>query len=91
MPIYEYKCQKCGFIIETLQKVNDPPLKECAKCGGLLKKVISSPAIQFKGSGWYITDYARKKKPEKESKEKPKIKKKDAAESKKEHHSSNAD
>ena len=79
MPIYEYKCKKCGSILEILQKLNDPPLEKCPECGGLLKKVISPPAIQFKGSGWYVTDYARKKKPEKEvkAKEKSKDKKKD--------------
>jgi putative FmdB family regulatory protein len=60
MPLYEYKCTRCGSVIETLQKASDPPLKNCSRCGGPLQKQISSPAIQFKGSGWYITDYARK-------------------------------
>jgi putative FmdB family regulatory protein len=66
MPIYEYKCTECNNTLEILQKATDLPLKKCPKCGGKLKKLISSPAIQFKGSGWYITDYAQKNKPEKE-------------------------
>lgn len=61
MPIYEYECQTCGQRIEALQKVNDPPLESCS-CGdeGKLRKLISAPAFQFKGDGWYVTDYARK-------------------------------
>jgi len=62
MPIYEYKCKKCGTTVEAIQKVSDGPLKTCSQCGGMLEKLVSSPAIQFKGSGWYITDYARKDK-----------------------------
>lgn len=61
MPLYEYKCSKCGTVFEILQKVGEQPLKKCIKCGGSVKKLVSSPAIQFKGSGWYITDYAQKK------------------------------
>lgn len=72
MPLYEYKCLTCGSSFEVLQKVHEPRLKKCPKCGGLVKKVLSPPAIQFKGSGWYITDYARNEKPEKESKTKEK-------------------
>lgn len=60
MPLYEYKCQRCGFTFEILQKPGDRPLQECSSCGGRLQKLLSSPAIQFKGSGWYVTDYARK-------------------------------
>ena len=60
MPLYEYKCRKCGFTFEVLQKTSDEPLKTCQTCGGRLQKLLSSPAIQFKGSGWYVTDYARK-------------------------------
>lgn len=63
MPIHEYKCTKCGKAMEALQKANDRPLEKCPKCGGLLRKLISSPAIQFKGTGWYITDYAKKNSP----------------------------
>jgi len=72
MPLYEYKCTKCGFIFEVLQSVNDMPLKRCIKCGGAVAKVISPSALQFKGSGWYVTDYAQKKKPDKEKKDKKK-------------------
>jgi putative FmdB family regulatory protein len=59
MPIYEYECRKCGRRTETLQNLSAPPLTTCEVCGGELKKLISSPAFQFKGSGWYATDYAR--------------------------------
>ncbi|HJS73514.1 MAG TPA: zinc ribbon domain-containing protein [Vicinamibacteria bacterium] len=61
MPIYEYRCTKCGHRFETIQKVSDPPLTKCEKCKGKAERLISSPAIQFKRSGWYITDYARKR------------------------------
>ena len=93
MPLYEYKCLKCGSVLEVLQKVNEPHLKKCHKCGGLLKKVLSPPAIQFKGSGWYVTDYVQNKKQEKKSKpeEKPKSKKIDAAKNKKSPNSSDSD
>jgi putative FmdB family regulatory protein len=60
MPIYEYECRKCKAHVEALQKVNDKPLTKCVKCGGKLERQISAPAIQFKGSGWYVTDYAPK-------------------------------
>jgi putative FmdB family regulatory protein len=60
MPIYEYECRKCGAHVEAFQKVSDKPLTKCRKCGGKLEKKISAPAIQFKGSGWYVTDYGRK-------------------------------
>ena len=66
MPIHEYKCQACGCRTEALQKLRDKPLQKCPKCGGALVKLISSPAIQFKGSGFYITDYAHKNIPSKE-------------------------
>ena len=65
MPLYEYVCQSCGRKTEVLQKVGEKPLKICPHCGGKLKKAVSAPAIQFKGSGWYVTDYARAKKEEK--------------------------
>ncbi len=70
MPLYEYKCQKCASVYEVIQKISDSPLTECPECGGRLKKVITAPVIQFKGSGFYITDYAKKKKSEKEAKPK---------------------
>ena len=61
MPLYEYQCDACGSTFEKIQKFSDPPLDVCEKCGkGPVRKLISSPAIQFKGSGWYITDYAKK-------------------------------
>jgi putative FmdB family regulatory protein len=57
MPIYEYECRKCKAHMEVMQKVTDKPLAKCRKCGGRLEKLLSAPAIQFKGSGWYVTDY----------------------------------
>jgi putative FmdB family regulatory protein len=60
MPLYEYQCDACGQRFEVIQKFSDPPVESCDACGGPVKKLLSSPAIQFKGSGWYITDYARK-------------------------------
>jgi putative FmdB family regulatory protein len=59
MPLYEYQCNRCAHRFEAIQKFSDPPVDACPKCGGEVKKLLSSPAIQFKGSGWYITDYAR--------------------------------
>ena len=58
MPIYEYKCNDCGDRHEIIQKINEAPMSHCPKCGGEMKKLFSSPAIQFKGSGFYKTDYA---------------------------------
>jgi putative FmdB family regulatory protein len=60
MPIYEFECQKCKAHIEVYQRHSDKSPTKCRKCGGKLEKVISAPAIQFKGSGWYVTDYAQK-------------------------------
>ena len=60
MPIYEFRCKKCGHQIEVIQKMSDKPPTRCKKCGGRLEKMISSTAFQFKGEGWYVTDYARK-------------------------------
>lgn len=60
MPLYEYVCEKCGSHVEKIRKFSDPPLTRCEKCGGTLDQLLSSPAIQFKGSGFYINDYARK-------------------------------
>jgi len=73
MPLYEYRCEACGHQFEVIQKFSDEPIAVCSKCGaGPVAKLLSSPAFQFKGTGWYITDYARKGTSEgKESKEKP--------------------
>jgi putative FmdB family regulatory protein len=60
MPIYEYQCKKCGAHMEVLVKSSGKQPKRCRKCGGALEKLFSSSAIQFKGEGWYVTDYARK-------------------------------
>jgi len=61
MPVYEYQCESCGKRLEKIQKFSDPPLTQCEVCGGPLKKVLSAPALIFKGTGWYVTDYASKK------------------------------
>jgi putative FmdB family regulatory protein len=60
MPIYEYQCEACGKRTEQLQRVSDPPLALCPHCGGALKKLVSAPAFQLKGTGWYKSDYATK-------------------------------
>lgn len=60
MPLYEYQCKKCGHRFEKIQKFSDKPVKKCPECGGPVEKTISAPAVQFKGSGWYVTDYAKK-------------------------------
>ncbi len=59
MPLYEYECDACGHRFEKIQKFSDAPIETCPVCGGAVTKLFSSPAIQFKGSGFYITDYAR--------------------------------
>ncbi len=60
MPLYEYECKKCHHRFERIQKYSDPHVKKCPDCGGKVEQVVSAPAVQFKGSGWYVTDYARK-------------------------------
>jgi putative FmdB family regulatory protein len=60
MPIYEYQCKKCHHRFERIQKFSDPHVKKCPDCGGPVEQVITAPAVQFKGSGWYVTDYAKK-------------------------------
>lgn len=60
MPIYEYRCHDCGQVFEALQRIADEPLDACRRCGGSARRIISSPAIHFVGSGWYVTDYAKK-------------------------------
>ena len=59
MPLYEYQCEACAHRFEQIQRFSDPPLTTCPECEGAVRKLLSSPAIQFKGSGWYVTDYAR--------------------------------
>jgi putative FmdB family regulatory protein len=77
LPIYEYECTSCHQRIEVTQKVNDPPLKKCDRCGKKLKRVFSASGLMFKGSGWYVTDYSQKmkstegKKPEEGKKKEP--------------------
>ena len=99
MPLYEYECGSCGHRFEKIQKFSDPPVKTCPKCRGKVRKLPSAPAIQFKGSGWYVTDYAHKSSPgsqekadkagrekeksAKDEKEKPSKEKKDAGSAKK--------
>jgi putative FmdB family regulatory protein len=63
MPLYEYECKKCGHRFEKIQKFSDPMLKKCPECGGKIEQMISAPAFQFKGSGWYVNDYAKKPAP----------------------------
>ena len=60
MPLYEYECEKCGHRFEKIQKFSDKMVKKCPECGGKVEQMISAPAVQFKGSGWYVTDYAKK-------------------------------
>jgi putative FmdB family regulatory protein len=59
MPLYEYQCKKCKHRFEQIQKFSDKPIKKCPKCGGPLEKLISTSAVQFKGSGWYVSDYGK--------------------------------
>lgn len=59
MPIYEYKCNSCGKTFEKMEKFSDAPLTTHDECGGAVERLISAPALQFKGTGWYITDYAK--------------------------------
>jgi putative FmdB family regulatory protein len=60
VPLYEYQCKSCHTKTERIQKFSDPPLTVCPHCGGELEQLISAPTVQFKGAGWYVTDYARK-------------------------------
>jgi putative FmdB family regulatory protein len=59
MPLYEYKCEKCGNLFEVMQKFSDEPVKTHQNCGGSVHRLLSAPALQFKGSGWYVNDYAK--------------------------------
>jgi putative FmdB family regulatory protein len=60
VPLYEYKCLECGRLMERIEKVAGPHLKRCSHCGGQVERLLGTPALQFKGAGWYVTDYARK-------------------------------
>lgn len=60
MPLYEYECQSCGARFEVIQKFSDAPVENCRSCSGKVQRLLSAPAIQFKGTGWYVTDYAHK-------------------------------
>ena len=84
MPIYEYGCDACGKVLEVMQKFSDEPLKTCPDCSGQLTKLISRTSFQFKGTGWYVTDYARKpeSQPKSEGESKPAADSKSGAESK---------
>jgi putative FmdB family regulatory protein len=65
VPLYEYQCKKCKHKFEKIQKFSDRPIKKCPECGGPVEKVMHAPAVQFKGTGWYVTDYGGKDKSEK--------------------------
>ena len=60
MPLYEYQCKKCKHKFEKIQKFSDPPVRKCPECGGPVEKVMHAPNVQFKGTGWYVTDYGGK-------------------------------
>jgi putative FmdB family regulatory protein len=78
MPLYEYECQKCGHRFERIQKFSDAMVKKCPDCGGKVEQMISAPAVQFKGSGWYVTDYAKKSSTGSSSKSESETKKSDS-------------
>ena len=86
MPLYEYQCKKCKHKFEKIQKFSDRPIRKCPECGGPVEKIQHAPAVQFKGTGWYVTDYGGKGDkskteggPEKGSSEKAGLEKKDSA------------
>ena len=86
MPLYEYQCKKCKHKFEKIQKFSDRPIRKCPECGGPVEKIQHAPAVQFKGTGWYVTDYGGKGDktktdggPEKGSSEKTGLEKKDSA------------
>jgi putative FmdB family regulatory protein len=60
VPLYEYQCKKCKHKFEKIQKFSDQPIKKCPECGGPVEKLLHAPAVQFKGTGWYVTDYGGK-------------------------------
>ncbi|HKV92460.1 MAG TPA: FmdB family zinc ribbon protein [Candidatus Angelobacter sp.] len=61
VPLYEYQCKKCKHKFEKIRKFSDPPIRKCPECGGPVEQLLHAPAVQFKGTGWYVTDYAGKK------------------------------
>lgn len=67
MPLYEYECTSCEHRVEVIQRFSDEPLTECSECGAEIKKLLSAPAVQFKGTGWYVTDYGGRKSSESSS------------------------
>lgn len=71
MPLYDYKCSKCGYIFEVQQKISEEPLKRCPKCKGHIRRIISPAGIIFKGSGFHVTDYGKRPKTEKKTEKKP--------------------
>ena len=83
MPLYEYQCDECEHRFEVIQKFSDALASSCPKCGGAVTKLMSSPAIQFKGTGWYITDYARKPSGDEPSRKSDTAQKKEASGEKK--------
>jgi putative FmdB family regulatory protein len=82
VPLYEYECQKCHYRFEKLQRLSDPPPPKCPECGGKVSQLVSAPAVQFKGSGWYVTDYARKGSTQPSDSKKPETKSETKAETK---------
>tara|TARA_B100000586_G_scaffold19771_1_gene13116 strand:- start:208 stop:495 length:288 start_codon:yes stop_codon:yes gene_type:complete len=90
MPIYEYQCRRCEHRFELIQKFSDKPRKRCPECSGTVDRLISPPAIRFKGSGWYVTDYANKKS-DKEDKKSNKEDKRETASKNKETESKKAE
>jgi putative FmdB family regulatory protein len=88
VPLYEYQCKKCQHKFEKIQKFSDRPIKKCPECGSPVEKVMHAPAVQFKGTGWYVTDYggkgdkAENSKPEGSSEKKESAAKEDGAKSK---------
>jgi len=90
MPIYEYKCSKCGKQFEVLQKINSEPLSNCIHCQGKVEKLISLSSFQFKGTGWYITDYKNKENKQNETPNKTAVSKTETKKEKKTEKSKNA-
>src|SRR5437016_14596681 len=84
VPLYEYKCLKCGRNSEKIENVSGPHLKKCPHCGGKVEPVITAPAIQFKGAGWYVTDYGGKKTADGDKADKPATETKETANKEKE-------